>query len=153
MFGITVTHRLSKGTKRFLKELLSPPVPPQQQIGELIVFKVKADNPDLGYHVSAGNVTDSEGNQITDPAVLGSLVRTIVSSDPAVVEIIPTDDSNGTVHFGAPGVASVEIAVKTSDGTVLGSGSFGFTVVTGDPAAVSDIGFAVDGLIDEPPTS
>ncbi len=68
-------------------------------------YVVKTDNPDVGFHLSFEGVTDSEGNPITDPAVLATLTSEIVSTDGNVLEFTPTegDDKSGNVHFGSPG--------------------------------------------------
>lgn len=106
-------------------------------------FIVKADNPTVGFSVGLGDVTDSEGNP-TDGSGLGV---EIVSTDEVVVKVNKdADGKSGTVEFGSPGVASVQITVTDKKGTVIGSGGAGFTVTAGDPAAISAVNVSFDGL-------
>lgn len=151
MFDLPVKIKLSKSTRRFLRKLFKPRFSAFH--GVEIMFKVKTDNPDVAYKFSK-KVTDSEGNEITDPMALSTIVTSISSSNEDAVQIIPdaVDNSAGSVHFGNPGLASIDIVVKEGGtGKILGSGSFGVTVVTGDPAAVSDIRLDLAGLVDDEP--
>lgn len=130
-----------------LTEALERITKPQPTIqGELIMFKVKTDNPDVEASFS-DKVTDSEGNEITDPAVLDSLVKSFTSDNENAVAITGIGPYN--VHFGNPGVAALSVSIAKPDGTVLGSGVFGVTVVVGDPAAVTDIKLKLGDLVDE----
>jgi len=109
---------------------------------------VKDDNPDVQYSFT-DTVTDAEGNPITDPAVLASLVKTVASDNPDAVAVTPdADPSTGSVHFGNPGIATVTASIAKPDGTILGSGAVSVTVVTGDPAAVTDISLKLGDLVD-----
>lgn len=116
-------------------------------IGELKLMSnyiVKDDNPDVGFQLTLGEVKDAEGNVIDNPQ---GLVTEILSTDEGVVQFIPgATDRNGTVKFGSPGVGNLNYKVTDANGTVLGSGSDGFTVTTGDPAAITSISAAFDGL-------
>jgi len=118
------------------------------------VFKVADDHPDEPFSISIGGVTDAEGQPIDNPT---GLTVNVESSDEDVVGVTfdPTTNS-GSVHFGAPGVASLTASVTNAKGDILGSGAADFTVTTGDPAAVSDIKIAFTGLTEEqeaPPTT
>ena len=122
-----------------------------QQIGDIRMnYIVKDNNPDVGFNVTTGDVTDAEGNVITDPTTLTIEVK---SNDDSIVEVISNEDGkSGTVHFGSPGTASVTTQVTDSNGTVLASGGDTFTVTTGDPSAISSVNVAFDGLtpVDQP---
>jgi len=65
------------------------------------MFIVKDDQADVPYAITLGKVTDAEGVEITDAAVLGSLKKTFESTDPTVVAIVATDDLSGSLQFGA----------------------------------------------------
>jgi hypothetical protein len=106
-------------------------------------YIVKDDNPDVGFAVTVGDVTDAEGQVIPD----AELSFEIASSDESVMAVTLNEDGkSGNVHFGAPGVAAFTVQVKSADGTVLGSGGDNFTVTTGDPAAISSVSTSFDGL-------
>lgn len=111
------------------------------------MFKVKADNPDVVASFSE-TVTDSEGHAIKDQAVLDSLVKSFTSDNADAVAITKNDDGSYGVKFGNPGVAALNISIALGDGTVLGSGVFGVTVVEGDPAAVTDIKLKLGDLVE-----
>jgi hypothetical protein len=106
-------------------------------------YIVKDDNPDVGFAVTTGDVTDSEGNAIPDAQV----TLEIASSDDSVLAVTVGDDGkSGTVKFGSPGVAAFTVQAKGPNGTVLGSGGDNFTVTTGDPAAITSVSTSFDGL-------
>ncbi len=109
------------------------------------MFIVKDDNPDVAYSVGSPVVTDAEGHAL-DPQP--ALTFTVTSDNPDAVAITPVDPSNpiaGLVHFGAPGLANVNVTASAGDALV---GSFGaqFTVTTGDPASISGGTISFDGL-------
>lgn len=110
------------------------------------MYIVKADNPDVGYALSY-SVTDSEGNEVPREETAAE----ITSTDEEVVSI---DQSAGTVHFGRPGVASVNVTVKDKDAgpddDPLGSFGAQFTVVAGEPAAVSGGSITFEDLTEAP---
>ncbi len=114
------------------------------KIGEIKMnYIVKDDNPDVGFAVTVGDVTDAEGQVIPD----AQLSFEVASSDENVLAVTANaDGKSGTVHFGAPGVAAFSVQVKDANGTVLGSGGDNFTVTTGDPAAISGVSTSFDGL-------
>lgn len=111
-------------------------------------YIVKDDNPDVGFELILGEVRDTEGNVITDPQ---GLTKEISSTDESVLGFTPGEPGRGTVNFGSPGQASLEYSVKDAQGNVLGSGSDGFTVTTGDPHSIASITGTFDGLTPEPP--
>lgn len=104
---------------------------------------VKDDNPDVGYSITAPQATDSEGN----PVDAGQLSFEVSSSDANVVALTPdpNDQTKGTVHFGSPGQAAVNVNVMAA-GKLLGAFGEQFTVTTGDPAAITGGGIQFDGL-------
>jgi hypothetical protein len=114
-------------------------------------YIVKDDNPDVGFAVTVGDVTDSEGQVIPD----AQLSFEIASSDESVLAVTVNEDGkSGSVHFGAPGVAAISVQVKDANGNVLGSGGDNFTVTTGDPAAISSVTTSFEGLTPvEPPSA
>jgi hypothetical protein len=72
-------------------------------------YIVKDDNPDVGFAVTVGDVTDSEGQVIPD----AQLSFEIASSDESVLAVTVNEDGkSGSVHFGAPGVAAISVQVK-----------------------------------------
>jgi hypothetical protein len=119
--------------------------------GAHYMYVVKDTQPDVAF-VAAFKVVDAEGHEVADPA--GLTVET-VSSDPNVVGIIPDaggDAKKGAVHFGDPGLASVNTTVKLADGTLIGSFGAQFTVTVGDPAAIAAGTIAFEGLTEVPET-
>jgi hypothetical protein len=114
-------------------------------------YIVKDDNPDVGFAVTVGDVTDSEGQVIPD----AQLSFEIASSDESVLAVTVNEDGkSGSVHFGAPGVAAISVQVKDASRHVLGSGGDNFTVTTGDPAAISSVTTSFEGLTPvEPPSA
>lgn len=154
-FKLKVKINLSDDTKTFLRELLAPLIPAKPPItveGVDIMFKFKADQADIPYSISIGKVSDSEGNEITDPAVLATLKKSFTSSDETVLSIVANADDilNGVVHVGSPGLATLEAAVTTADDAPLATGAVSATVTTGDPAAVDNIGITLTGVAEEP---
>jgi len=107
------------------------------------MFIVKDDNPDVAYSITAPAATDAEGNAIPD----AELSYEVSSSDDSVVQITPNPDDakTGTVHFGNPGQASLNVNVKTGD-VLLGAFGAQFTVTVGDPAAISGGSIGFDSL-------
>jgi hypothetical protein len=64
--------------------------------GVSLMYKVKADNPDVGYSVQVGEVTDSEGNPVPDAQVSVD----VASDNSAAVEVLPSGDGkSGTISF------------------------------------------------------
>lgn len=116
---------------------------PPRMKGGAIVFIVKDNNPDVRYSITAPEVTDEEGNVI--PAA--QLSYEVTSDAPDVVSITADegDELHGTVHFGAPGQAAINVNVKSGE-TLLGAFGAQFTVTTGDPAAIVGGGITFAGL-------
>jgi hypothetical protein len=103
-------------------------------------YIVKDDNPDVGFSVSGGEVTDAEGQPI--PTTLE-----ITSTNPDVISMaLNPDGKSGTVHFGAPGLGNFNVVEKDAAGNIVASNSDGFTVTTGDPASITPIVTSFDGL-------
>lgn len=106
-------------------------------------YIVKADNPDVGFSVSLGEVTDSEGNPIPEP----QLSVEILSTDENVVKLtVDESGRSGSASFGSPGIAAVTVEVKDAQGNVLGSGGDNFTVTTGDPSSITSVSTKFEGL-------
>lgn len=116
----------------------------QGEVKLMANYVVKDDNPDVGFSLSVGEVTDAEGQVITD----AQLTKEVSSTDDSVLAFTDAGagDGSGSVKFGAPGQASLQYSVKDATGKILGSGSDGFTVTTGDPAAVTGIVGTFEGL-------
>lgn len=126
------------------------PRPTRPQSGKVAIsmsYVVKTDNPDVGYSVTVGEAKDSEGNVVPD-AQLGI---TVESDNSDVVEITQNEDpKTGSIHFGNPGNATVTVNVYSGE-TLLGSGAASFVVTTGDPASISGVAVAFEGLTETPP--
>jgi hypothetical protein len=112
-----------------------------------IMFIVKDDNPDVGYQINPGIVTDAEGNPVDATAV----TTTIESDNPDVVAVNSTSDTAGTVHFGKPGDAAITATIS-SGATVLAKLGAQFHVTSGDPAAITGGSISFDGLTEAPTT-
>lgn len=109
---------------------------------------VKDNQPDTGFAISGVTATDAEGHAIPD----AKLTYLVDSTDPAVVAVTPdpTDSTKGTVTFGGPGIATINVQVDNESGVLLGSFAQSFTVTEGDPAAIAGGSIAFDGLTDTP---
>jgi hypothetical protein len=116
------------------------------QTGELkFMYIVKDDNPDVGYTVDLGDVTDAEGNVIPDEQV--DVAVESDNSDAVSVSPAADDPNSGIISFGAPGAATITVsATDRNSGKLLATGSASFTVTTGDPAAISGLDISFDGL-------
>ena len=115
------------------------------------MFVEQATREDTRYGIRPPTVVDAEGSAV-DPQP--DLAYEVTSTDATVVEILPDDDNElaGTVHFGAPGIASVNVVVKDAEtGDVVGSFGAQFTLVPGDPAAVVGGGISFEGLTEVEP--
>lgn len=116
--------------------------------GGMFMYIIAADHADVAYHIVEPTVTDSEGH----PVPTSALTFEIASDNPGAVEVIPTDQLNGTVHFGGvtagqePTIANVTVQVKNAAGTLFGSFGAQFTVTPGDPAAIAGGAITFDGL-------
>lgn len=127
---------------------IQPLPPPQPKLLEVTMdFVVKDDHADVPFSLSLGAVTDAEGNVIPDAQVDTS----VESDNPAAVSVTydPATKS-GVASFGSPGSATVRANVNSA-GVLLGTGTAGFTVTTGDPAAIAGVDLAFEGLEEAPP--
>jgi hypothetical protein len=117
--------------------------------GGYLMYKVKADQSGVPFSIAMPQVTDSEGNHIPSAQITAE----VVTSDDAVLEIVMDSDTSGTLNFGIPGTASIEVAYKYSDGLsepkILGAVGAQFVVVTGDPARVVGGAITFEGLTEE----
>lgn len=106
-----------------------------------IMYIVKADNPDVGFNI-AFDATDSEGNFVPEDNLTVD-----VTSDNEDAVSVSADDSGlaGTIHFGNPGLANLNVTVKNGE-DMLGSFGAQFTVTVGDPAAIAGGTISFDGL-------
>lgn len=111
------------------------------------MYIVKTDNPDVNYSIAPATVTDSEGNVVPD----AQLTYEVSSDNEAVVSITPGPDGplSGTVHFGNPGQANVNVNVLFG-ATLLGAFGAQFTTTVGDPAAIAGGSISFDGLTEAP---
>lgn len=120
------------------------PLPlPQPKHNEVIfMFVVKDDHAPVPFSLALGTVTDAEGNAIPD----AQLDVTVESSNPDAVAVeFDAAAKTGSVRFGSPGEAEVRANVS-SNGALLGTGAASFTVTVGDPAAISSVDLAFEGL-------
>lgn len=124
---------------------IQPLPPPQPNTFEVkFMYVVKDDNPDVNFSLVLGDVTDAEGNTISDSGA--ALDVTVETTDDSVVAVtFDPATKSGSVHFGNPGTATVTATVS-SGGNIFGSGAADFTVTTGDPAAISSVDLTFDGL-------
>lgn len=144
LFSIGLNIRADPEIVHLLRQLVGHHHHSHLTGGKLLII-VKDDNPSVGYSISGVEAKDAEGNVIPD----AQLTYEVTSTDDSVVSIAPTDDKTGTVSFGNPGIATVNVQVSTN-GTLLGSFAQPFTVTTGDPASISGGSIAFDGLTDQP---
>lgn len=108
-------------------------------------YSIADDTPD-GTFTLAVTATDSEGVPITDPAILASLTVEIINSDDTVfAATLGADGRSGTYHVGAPGQSTTTQNLKSADGTLLATGTDGFTVTTG-AVALGSVTASFDGL-------
>lgn len=120
-----------------------------------IVYKVKADNPDVPFSIAV-NATDSEGNPVTvNP---GDIETDVTSSNEDLVSVVMDDDGNnltGIVHFGRPSgdgeIASIEATIKHK-GEVVDIVGAQFVVTAGDPSDFGGSTITFGDLTEEPPT-
>ena len=109
-------------------------------------YIVKDDNPDVAFTITGGEQADAEGNVIP-----GTSTFEVVSTDSNVLAVaVNADGKSGTVHFGAPGLASVNVTEKDASGAVIASGGDSFTVTLGDPASITPISVSFEGLTGTP---
>jgi hypothetical protein len=135
-----------------IAKLQQPLPPPQPKMRGTIMadYSIPDDTPDgrVTFHL---NATDSEGVAITDPAELAKLGFTVTgSNDAAFVVTLDTDQPDpanrvGGYHVGAPGQAAVTENLTAADGTLIGTGTDGFTVTTGK-VALGSVDAKFDGL-------
>lgn len=111
------------------------------------MYIVKDDNPDVGFVLNLGTVTDSEGHEVPSD----SLMVTVESDNPDAVDVtMGDDDRSGSISFGAPGLANLNVSVETASGKLVGSFGAQFTVTVGDPSAISGGSISFDGLTEAP---
>lgn len=119
-----------------------PPPQPKPNNEVTFMFIVKDDHAPVPFALNLGTVTDAEGNAVPD----AKLDVTVESSNADAVAVeFDADAKTGTVSFGSPGEAEVRANVS-SNGTLLGTGAASFTVTVGDPAAISSVDLAFDGI-------
>lgn len=118
----------------------------QQSQGVSIManFVVKDNQAPVPVTFVLGEVKDEEGNVITNPDVV---IETVSTDETAIVFTKNADDDNGELSFGSPGQASLQYTAKDrASGKILGAGSDGFIVTTGDPDSISGITASFEGL-------
>jgi hypothetical protein len=111
------------------------------------MFIVKTDNEDVAYSIVPPSATDKEGNAIPE----AKLDYDVQSDNSDVVSITPNDGDplNGTVHFGNPGQANINVNISHK-GNLLGAFGAQFTTTVGDPAAIAGGGISFAGLTETP---
>lgn len=112
--------------------------------GARIVYIVPDSQPPVNYAITGVSATDAKGQPVADAA----LTYVAASTDDAILTVTPdpTDQTKGTVTFGNEGLATLNITVEDSAGTVLGSLAANFTVTAGPVSAISGGAVAFDGL-------
>lgn len=159
---MAVTVTLNSDTRRFLRDLMAAqtleieefltnlflePSPTITFEGGSFMIILKDTNSDVQYQITPPEATDAEGNPVPSP----HFNYDVTSTDSTVVEIIPdpADPTTGTAHFGAPGIATVNVQVTNDAGELLGSFAQSFTVTAGDPAAIVGGSIQFGDLVDE----
>jgi len=149
-FAVALVALLSviRRQRRIIKTLRAGPRINLKGVFHLIL---KNNQPAFPYSFDAGAVvTDEEGEQITDPAVLESLVKEVTSTDEGVVKAVtdaPEDTSKGMIEVGHSGTSTLVGKIwknqetKDAGGDPLTVVSEVFTITTGDPAAVNEAEF------------
>jgi hypothetical protein len=134
---------------RLVFELGSPPSQPKLK-GRFTLI-LKNNQPDFGYDFDVSGVTDEEGEQITDPVVLGAVVKEVASDNEGVVSATPPDEGGaGTIHVGTSGSATLtgKAWLNQADKDAGKDPAFvaaePFTITTGDPAAITEGAFKFD---------
>lgn len=134
-----------------IAKLKTPEPPPALMKGIIVAdYQVPADQPDgrVTFRISA---TDSEGNEITDPAELAKLSFEVINSNEAAFVVTldadQPDPANrvGGYHVGGPGQGTVTSNLKQPDGDIIATGTDGFTVTTGE-AALGSVTGTFEGL-------
>lgn len=142
----TISAGLAEVVKA-IREKQTPPPPASNLLEVRFMFIVKNDNPPVPFSLVLGEVTDAEGNVISD-----AKLSTTVESDNTDAVAIDFDSAtnSGTASFGNPGQANVVANVKSGE-TLLGTGAASFTVTLGDPAAISGVALEFEGLSEVEP--
>lgn len=142
-----LNETIEKGFAKVAEAILTlqpPPLPGPQPTGVKVTmsFIVKDDHAPVNFTLALGDVTDAEGNVIPD-----AKLDVTVESDNAAAVAVEFDAAakTGSVSFGAPGQANITANVK-SGATLLGTGAASFTVTVGDPAAITGVTLAFDGI-------
>ncbi len=150
----TINETLSAGLAEVVKAIREQqlPPPPAQSRGTIMSdYQIPADQADGRVTFNLVGITDSEGNEISDPAQLAALGFEATSSDPAVFEVtLDVDQPDGAkrvggYHVGAPGQAAVTSNLKQADGDLIATGTDGFTVSTGE-ATLGSVNAEFEGL-------
>lgn len=121
----------------------------------IIMYKVKADSPDIPFTITV-NAKDSEGNPvIVDPS---SIAVEVSSSNEDLVSLVMDDDGSdlsGVIHIGRPSADDAEIASLEAtisyNGTVVDIVGAQFVVTTGDPVDFGGSTIEFDGLTESDP--
>lgn len=150
MGTITVSDSFIEFIIRLLKRLFTRTITATLNV-RFGMFVLKADHEDVPFTIE-GEVTDSEGNVIDN----ADIDWAAESSNPSVVAInvdSDEDDTTGSIHIGSPGIASVNVVGKYN-GAILANFGAQFTVVAGDPAAITGGKIVFEGIeeIPEEPT-
>ncbi len=116
-------------------------------------YTLDATHAPVPFSIKLGSITDVEGNPVA-----ASEVKTNVSvSNPEGAEVLSFtfDEASlaGELSFGVVGSGSfnVQVVDKDDPSEVLASSSDAFTLVAGDPSAISSIGVEFEGLTPDAP--
>lgn len=143
----TINDTIHDGLQLIATAITSTTTLPEPTLRGTIMasYAIPDDQPD-GTFTLAVTATDSEGVPITDPAVLAALTVELINSDDTVfAATLGTDGRSGTYHVGAPGQSTVTQNLKAGDGTLLATGTDGFTVTTG-AVALGSVAATFTGL-------
>lgn len=123
----------------------------QPQFKGDIMYIVKADNPEVGFTLSF-TAKDSEGNETPDANL--SVTAESDNEDAVQIALDGTTGRAGTVKFGNPGLANLNVTVKDANDRLLGSFGAQFTVTVGDPSSIAGGSLSFEGLTEasEEPT-
>jgi hypothetical protein len=143
---------MSAGFAMVAEALISTNLPPPQpRLKGRFTLILKNDQPDFGYDFDVSGITDAEGEEITDPAVLAKVVKEVTSTNDGVVSATSPDEGGaGTIHIGTSGEATLSgkawfnQADKDAGKDPAFLASEPFTITTGDPAAITEGGFKFD---------
>lgn len=127
------------------------PPPPRPTLKGRFTLILKNNQKDFGYDFDVSGITDEEGEEITDEAVLAAVVKEVSSTNEAVISATTPDAGGaGTIHVGTSGSADLsgKAWLSQADKDAGKDPAFlavePFTITTGDPAAITEGSFKFD---------